>query len=126
MDDAQLRTVWQQRQAPDSMAHLSMPMSMLVRRKLAKRVRQLGTLAAVWDELIPRGIRDHTALEAMHSGVLTVVVDSSSHRFQLQTMLAAGLMREIQARLPVGLDRIKLVPGQFYSVDVSGSPRYEF
>ena len=125
MDDAQLRTVWQQRQFPERATHLSGPLSILMNRKLAKRVRQLSKLAAVWDEMVPQGIRDHTALEGFHDGILTVVVDSSSHRFKLQTLLAGGLMREIQTRLPQPINKVRLVPGQFFSVDVSGAPRYE-
>lgn len=125
MDDAQLRTVWQQRQAIDRMSHVSGPLTLLMKRKLAKRVRQLSSLAAVWDEMVPQAIRDHTALEGFQAGVLTVIVDSSSHRFQLQTILAGGLLREIQSRLPMAVNKIRLTPGQFFSVDVSGSPRYE-
>lgn len=125
MDDMQLRTVWEQRQFRDSSAHLSMSLSLLMKRKLAKRVRQLSKLATLWDQLLPQSIRDHTALDSLQDGVLTVVVDSSSHRFQLQTLLNGGLQREIQSKLPTALNRIKLVPGQFYSVDLAGSQRYE-
>ena len=126
MDDAQLRTVWQQRRFKDRSVPLCEPLTLLMKRTLAKRVKQLGTLAQVWDEVVPADIRDHTALEAFSGGALTVMVDSASHRFQLQTLLAGGLFRIIQSRLPLALNRIKLIPGQFYSVDVSGAPRYEF
>ena len=126
MDDAQLRTIWQQRQFREPASQLGQPLASLMKYTLAKRVRQLGKLAAVWDEVIPDTIREHTALESFQRGVLSVMVDSASHRFQLQTLLAGGVMREIQARFPGAVNRIRLVPGQFYSVDVSGSPRYEF
>lgn len=126
MDDAQLMTVWQQRQGPPAPSHLSGSLGMLMKRRLAKRVRQLSRLAEVWDEVVPGNIRDHTALDGFQDGTLTVLVDSSSHRFQLQTLLSAGLLKEIQQRLPQALNKVKLVPGQFYSVDLSGSPRYEF
>jgi hypothetical protein len=126
MDDAQLKTVWQQRQFRPTASHVSQPMATLVKRTLAKRVKQLSKLAEIWDEMIPEGIRVHTAMEAFQDGVLTVIVDSASHRFQLQTLLAAGLMRQIQASLPQALNRIRLVPGQFFSVDVAGGQRYEF
>ena len=126
MDDAQLRTIWQQRQYNDRVSHLSHPLAMLMKHTLGKRVRQLSSLARVWDDLIPEPIRDHTALDRFNSGVLTVLVDSPAHRFQLQNLLAGGIMREIQKRFTGALNKIRLVPGQFCSVDFSGAPRYEF
>jgi len=126
MDDAQLRTVWQQRQFNDRFAPLAEPLGYLMKYTLGRKVRQIGKLATIWDEVIPDGIREHTALESFNRGTLTVMVDSSPHRCQLQMLLTAGLLKEIQARFPGALNRIRLVPGQFASVDVSGSKRYEF
>jgi len=126
MDDAQLRTVWLQRQFDDRVLHLSQPLNTFMKYTLAKRVRQLSDLAEAWDEVIPDEIREHTALDSFQRGVLTVIVDSASHRFQLQTLLAGGLTREIRARYSGAMNRIRLVPGQFYSVDISGQRRYGF
>ena len=120
MDDAQLRTVWQQRQFRPAGIHLGQTVSLFVKHNLARRVRQLGKLAEIWDEVIPEDIRPHTALESFNRGVLTVLVDSAAHRFHLQTMLTGGLKREIQARFPAALDRIKLKPGQFSALEFSG------
>lgn len=126
MDDAQLRTIWLQRQFNDRAAVLGQSVNSLMKHTLAKRVKQLGKLAEVWDELIPDAIREHTALESFHRGTLTVLVDSASHRFQLQTLLMGGLMHELQARFDGAINKVRLIPGQFYSIDISGSPRYEF
>jgi predicted nucleic acid-binding Zn ribbon protein len=119
MDDDQLRTVWQQRQFDYRISHLSEPLTVLMRHTLGKRVRQLSKLAVIWDEVVPQLIREHTALESFQRGVLTVLVDSASHRFQLQLLLADGLLAEIQQRFNGPLDRIKLVPGQFYAVELT-------
>lgn len=124
MDDAQLHTVWQQRQLHDSISPLSQPLHDLLKHTLSKRFRQLHQLAGVWDEVIPESIREHTAMEGLQRGVLTVVVDSAAHRFQLQTLLAGGLLKEIQARFSGVLQKIRIVPGQFYSVDLAGDRRY--
>jgi hypothetical protein len=121
-----MRTVWQQRQVAETVAPLSAPLAVLMKRTLGKRVRQLSQLASVWDEVIPRHIREHTALESYSRGTLTVVVDSAPHRFELQTLLNAGLKSQLQERLACPLDKVRLVPGQFYSVDVEGMPRYAF
>ena len=127
MNDAQLRTVWQQRQYNARIACLSEPLAVFMKQKLAKRVKQLSQLSSIWDEVVPHPIQDHTALDSFQRGVLTVLVDSASHRFHLQTLLTGGLMKEIQERFVGALNKIRLVPGQFYSVDLeTGQKRYEF
>lgn len=126
MDDAQLRTIWQQRQFNYQPTCLSESLTILMKHKLAKRVRQVGQLAQIWDDVIPESIRDHTALESYQSGILTVMVDSASHRFQLQTMLTGGVMKAIQERFNAALNKIRLIPGQFYAIDLeTGHRRYE-
>ena len=94
MDDAQLQTIWQQRQRPLRATALAAPLGMLMKRTLGKRVKQLGALSEAWDELLPEGLQDHTAMETFARGVLTVMVDSAAHRFQLQTLLEGGLLKE--------------------------------
>lgn len=126
MDDAKLQTVWQQRQFNDRSAPLGQPLAFLMKHVLAKRVRQLSQLAGIWDQCIPEPIQQHTALESFNRGVLKVLVDSAPHRCKLQTLLAGGLEREIRTRFGGVLNKIRLVPGQFYSVDINGEPRYIF
>jgi predicted nucleic acid-binding Zn ribbon protein len=126
MDDAQLRTIWHQRQSGEQAVHLSQALSVLMKRNLGKRVNQLGKLAKIWDEVLPEPINEHTALEGFNNGVLTVMVDSASWRFELQMLLAAGLTKEIQNRFPGTLNKIRVVPGQFRSVDPAGGTRYAF
>lgn len=126
MDDRQLRTAWQNRQHEDPTTHLGGQVAMLMQHTIRKRVRQLGELASVWDEVVPEEYRDHTALESFSRGTLTVLVDSSPHRYQLETLLRSGLLRLLTQRFSGALNRVKLVPGQFYSVDVEGYQRYSF
>lgn len=121
-----MRTIWQQRRSDDRISHLAGPMAALMKHKLGKKVRQLSKLAVIWDEILPGTIREHTALDSFRGGVLTVLVDSSSHRYQLQTLLAAGLMKEMQTRFAGPLNKIRLLPGQFSSIDLeTGARRYE-
>jgi hypothetical protein len=109
MDDRQLQTVWQQRQLTGRIKHLSQPLGTYLKRDLAKRVRQVGKLADVWDEVLPRELAEHTSLLGFTRGVLTVGVDSASHRFLLQTQLQAGLKKKIQSHFGGAIRRIKLV-----------------
>ena len=126
MDDAQLRTVWQQRQFSDRVVPLAQPLAILMQHKLAKRMRQFGKLTEIWDEVVPGSIREHTALEGFRNGCLTVAVDTAAHRFQLRNLLDGGLKREIQRRLPVALNKVRVVPGRFYCMDERGEKRYDF
>lgn len=113
MDDAQLRTVWQQRQFGPPAVPLAQPLAFLMKHTLGKRVRQLGRLAEIWQEVVPDGILEHTALDGIRSGTLTVRVDSSPHRFQLRQLLDGGLLAEIRARFSGALNKVRLEPGQF-------------
>ncbi|MHC4562103.1 MAG: DciA family protein [Planctomycetota bacterium] len=127
MDDAQLRTVWQQRQRRDSVTPLAQPLTQLVERTLAKRVRQFGSISQAWDDVMPESVRDHTALEGYQRGTLTVMVDSASHRFKLQTLLDGGLKNQIQSRCSQPINKIRLTLGQFYQLDPeTGERRYGF
>ena len=87
MDDAQLRTVWHQRQFKHRTVHLSQPLSLLMRHSIGKRVSQLGKLARIWDEVLPESISEHTALESFNCGVLRVLVDSATRRFRDQCIV---------------------------------------
>jgi hypothetical protein len=126
MDDRQLRTAWQNRQQHDATTQLGGPLTMLMQHTLRKRVRQLGELARAWDQIVPEEFQEHTALESFCRGTLTVLVDSAPHRYQLETLLREGLLRSLTQRFSGALNRVRLVPGQFYSVDVEGYPRYSF
>ena len=126
LDESQLRTLWQQRQFNDRVTPLAHPLGLLMKRTLARKVRQVGKLSEIWDEVIPESIAGHTALESFQRGVLTVMVDSAPHRFQLQTLLMNGVLKHMQSRFSGALNKVRLIPGQFASIDLSGSRRYEF
>ena len=126
MDETQLRTIWQQRQFNDRVAHIGRPLGMFMKYTLAKKVHQLSKLSQIWDTLVPEDINSHAALESFNRGVLTVIVDSAPHRYNLQMLLSGGLIRELQARFAGALNKVRLVPGQFSSIDMAGARRYEF
>ena len=114
MDESQLRNVWRNRHPPERISPLSQPLARLVKYTLARRVRQLGRLAVVWDECIPAFLAEHAALVGLNRGILTVAVDSAPHRYVLQQLLQNGLLAAIRERFRAGaLNRVKLVPGRF-------------
>ncbi len=124
MDDAQLRTVWQQRQLREPAVPLGLPLAYLMKHTLGRRVRQVGRLAEIWEEVIPAPLAEHTALEGFRSGTLTVLVDSAPHRFQLRQLLDGGLLDELRRRFSGALNKVRLVPGQLGQLDDAGNPRY--
>ena len=124
MDDAQLRTIWQQRQFRHGAAPLGPAVTMLMKHKIGKRYRRVGKIAEIWDELVPPEIAEHTALEGFANGVLTVTVDSAPMRFQLSTLLAAGLHKQLQQGFSGTLRKVRLQPGSFYALDARGNRRY--
>lgn len=126
MDDRQLRTVWENRQPRHLGSPLAEPLAMLMKHTLGKRFKQLGAVAEAWDECIPDDIREHTALESYHRGTLTVMVDSAAHRFQLEMLLRGGLQHVLAERVNAPLNKVRIVPGRFYSIDLDGRPRYQF
>ena len=95
-------------------------------KKIAKLAQQLGHISQIWDTLVPEEIKVHTALESLQRGILTVMVDSASHRFQLQMLLKSGLLNQIRSEFKGALNKIRLVPGQFSTTDPErGNQKYE-
>lgn len=126
LDDRKLQTVWQNLQPPETTSLIGESVARLMKHTLAKRAKQLGQIAQAWDEVVPDELKEHAALESYSRGTLTVIVDSASHRFRLHNLLESGHRQALSERCPCALNRIKIVPGQFYSVDLEGGRRYEF
>ena len=83
-----------------------------------KRQTKLGKIAECWDTLIPSTIADHCALEGYSRGVLTVIVDSSSHLYELKQLLLAGLQDQLLlACRSAGLRKINMKMGRWYDGD---------
>ena len=81
-----------------------------------KQHTKLGKLAEAWSALVPPVLGEHCALDGLHRGTLTVIVDSSSHRYELKQLLLAGLEDQLLMRCrPAGLRKIALKPGRWYA-----------
>lgn len=98
--------------------HLGGDMVSFFKQSVQKRQTRLGKIAQAWQQLIPEMLCEHCALESLHRGTLTVIVDSSAHLYELKQLLLAGV--ESQLRLvckSTGLRKISLKPGRWYSSD---------
>jgi len=83
-----------------------------------KRQGKLGKIAEAWQSMIEEGLCDHCALESLHRGTLTVVVDSSAHLYQLKHVLLSGVEKKLIAQCKgAGLRKISLKPGRWYEGD---------
>jgi hypothetical protein len=83
-----------------------------------KRQGKLGKIAEAWQSLIEEGLCDHCALESLHRGTLTVVVDSSAHLYQLKQVLLSGVEKKLVTHCKsAGLRKISLKPGRWYEGD---------
>jgi hypothetical protein len=91
------------------------------KHSVARRQTKLGKIAEAWEALVPKFLGEHCALESLTRGVLVVMVDSSSHLYELKQLLLAGLDQQLLlACKSAGLQKITLRPGRWYEGD---SPR---
>jgi|SRR5947209_18403215 len=80
-----------------------------------KRQTKLAKIADCWQQLVPLQLSDHCALESFHRGTLNVLVDSSSHLYQLKQLLLASLEKQLTTLCKsTGLRKIALKPGRWY------------
>jgi hypothetical protein len=85
------------------------------KQSVAKRQTRLVKIAECWEVLVPSTLIDHCALESLTRGSLTVLVDSSSHLYELKQLLLAGLQDQLLlACKSTGLKKITLKPGRWY------------
>ena len=97
------------------------------KQSVAKRQAKLGQIAAVWALLVPPTLDAHCALESLHRGSLTVVVDSASHLYELKQLLLAGLQAQLEAACKsAGLRKVTLKPGRWYAESDDGRRRVRF
>jgi hypothetical protein len=88
------------------------------KRSVQKRQTKFGSISDCWSTLIPSTLLEHTALESFTRGTLCVLVDSSSHLYELRTLLLSGLQEQILlACKSSGLRKITLKHGRWYSGD---------
>ena len=102
-------------------AHLGPELLSFFKHSVEKRQTKLSKIAECWARLVPETLLDHSALESFHAGTLKVIVDSSSHLYELKQLLLSGLQQQLLiACKSAGLRKITLKSGRWYDGD---SPR---
>jgi hypothetical protein len=85
------------------------------KQSVEKPHSKVGKIADCWCRLIPEMLSEHCALEGFNRGTLTVIVDSSSHLYELKQLLLAGLQQQLLlACKSAGLRKVSLRAGQWY------------
>ena len=116
VEDAELRRVARVKQSNKAVGSALGPELVdFFKHSVQKRHTKLGQIGECWARLVPELLNEHCSLEGFSRGTLTVIVDSSSHLYQLKTLLLAGLQQQILAACAsAGLKKISLKPGRWY------------
>ena len=97
------------------------------RHSVQKRQTRLGKIADCWSALVPELLAEHCCLESLSRGTLTVMVDSSSHLYDLKQLLLAGLEKQlILACRAAGLKKIALKRGRWYEGEEGAQQKVRF
>ena len=92
------------------------------KQSVEKRQTKLGKIAECWAALVPETLCAHCSLESLNRGTLIVLVDTSSHLYEIKQLLLAGLQQQLfLACKSAGLRKINLKPGRWY--EASGAER---
>jgi hypothetical protein len=128
LQDAELRRVARvKRVEPARGTQLGPELVSFFKNSVQKRHSKLGQIAECWSRLVPELLNDHCALESFSRGALVVIVDSSSHLYELKQLLLAGLQSQLLvACAPAGLHKISLRLGRWYEGDDAQSRRVRF
>ena len=116
MEDAQLRRLARVKQRPAaSMPALGPELVSFFKNSVQKRHTKLGKIGECWSHLVPELLNDHCALDGFSRGTLLVIVDSSSHLYELKQLLLSGLERQLLVACgSTGLKKVSLKPGRWY------------
>jgi hypothetical protein len=120
--DAELKRLARVKQTAAPMGALLGPeMVDFFKHSVQKRQTKLTQIAECWARLVPEMLSEHCALESYSRGTLTVIVDSSSHKYELQQLLLAGLQQQLFiACKAAGLRKINLKHGRWYDASTAG------
>lgn len=85
------------------------------KQSVQKRQGKFTLIGDCWSRLVPQSLCEHCALDSLHRGTLTILVDSSPHLYELKQLLLAGLQKQLLTLCKsAGLRKITLKPGRWY------------
>lgn len=128
LSEAAYRRMARHKQTPElRIETLGADLISFFKKDVQKKQNRFGKIAEAWLTLIPITLVDHTCLESFQSGTLKVLVDSSSHLYELRTVLLAGLEKQILlACKSQGLRKITMKIGRWYDGDDDRQRKVKF
>jgi hypothetical protein len=106
---------------------IGQPLIEFFKQSVAKRQTKLSQIAECWTQIIPSTLSDHCSLESLSKGILTVIVDSSSHLYELKQLLLAGAQQQLLMTCKAaGLRKVTLKFGRWYEGDSAAEGRLNF
>src|SRR5215208_2237515 len=110
-------------------APLGPAMIQFFKNSVEKRHTKLGKIGECWGAIVPEMLAEHCSLESYSRGTLTVIVDSSTHLYELKQLLLAGSQEQLMlACKSAGLRKINLKHGRWYDAagdDRARKPRFD-
>jgi len=83
----------------------------LMENQIAPRRARFGSVAEVWEQLLPAELRRHCRIADIRGGRLKVVADSPSYQFELR-LCSSEFVKELTVRCPrAKVERIEVVVG---------------
>src|SRR5215208_1743912 len=108
-------------------APLGPAMIQFFKNSVEKRHTKLGKIGECWGAIVPEMLVAHCALESYSRGTLTVIVDSSTHLYELKQLLLSGLQQQLLlACKSAGLRKVNLKHGRWYDADDVGDRKPRF
>jgi hypothetical protein len=77
-----------------------------------RKDRAIGRFMILWQELVPTDLARHLSVTGLRGGVLSVVASSASARYQMESLLRAGLEQELRRRFTGTLARVRITLGE--------------
>ncbi len=118
-EQATLQRLWQAKKTrATEVQPLGPAMLAIFKNDIRKRYEKLNKISPCWQALIPPMLEEHCALDNYQRGTLTVIVDSSSHLYELKQLLLSGLEKQMQLACgSAGLRKVVLKLGHWYDAD---------
>ncbi len=85
----------------------------IFKHDLEKRQKKFGKIGEVWIRIVPPTLQEVSELTALVRGTLTVIVQGSSHLFNMKQAMLAGLQEQLLHECrAAGLKKVVLKPGK--------------
>tara|TARA_X000001036_G_C20570190_1_gene762308 strand:+ start:487 stop:825 length:339 start_codon:yes stop_codon:yes gene_type:complete len=109
MDDAAFKINQLQKWRARKVKDISIDHSMnQICKSMRKTTKQLSEIQQAWNELVPHQFQHNSIPISFKGGVLEVAVDASPTAYQMNRLVRAGLLRQLQKRCSGALKKIKV------------------